>query len=407
MRVVEESQLRPGRSELVDEAGHISPRALLEDDVWLLNYDSVQSFGPTLLRPDWDVVVLDEAQAIKNPGTASSRNARGLKARFAIASTGTPVENRVADLFPLADVVCPGVLGRNPAEFATRFPEGDPATPHSLRAALRVGTGAPALLLRREKNEILAGALPAKRVEVVRLPMSPKQRQHERELVGAMTHKRGGTLELLAQLQKLYQHPALLEEGDSEALSLEQLLAESPKMAWLLTLLREIESRQEKVLVFTLWTRMQAIIGRLLAETFPALGEGNFVINGEASNMKSAHRRIAEVSSRPGFGALILSPLAAGTGLTITAATHVVYYGRWWNPAREDQATDRAHRIGQTKPVTVWIPVLHHPEDPSRGFDVRLHQLVEGKRTVAGDFLAPAALDVTADELRHHIGDSV
>jgi hypothetical protein len=91
--------------------------------------------------------------------------------------------------------------------------------------------------------------------------------------------------------------------------------------------------------------------------------------------------------------------LAAGTGLTITAATHVIHYGRWWNPAREDQATDRAHRIGQTKPVTVWVPVLHHPGNRAAGFDVGLHELVERKRTLARDFLSPPHFDIGDDDL--------
>ncbi len=110
-------------------------------------------------------------------------------------------------------------------------------------------------------------------------------------------------------------------------------------------------------------------------------------------------RHIEAFSEAKGFGVLVLSPLAAGVGLTITAANHVVHYGRWWNPAKEDQATDRAYRIGQTKPVTVYYPLLHHPDDPTRGFDIRLHDLAKKKRELASNFLVPqdAAAPTAAD----------
>lgn len=109
----------------------------------------------------------------------------------------------------------------------------------------------------------------------------------------------------------------------------------------------------------------------------------------DSNQKKKSQGLIDEFSSRQGFNVLILSPLAAGAGLNITAANHVIHYGRWWNPAREDQATARAHRIGQTKDVYVHHLVMHHPHDPAMGFDVKLHDYVESKRGMAADFLAP------------------
>lgn len=115
------------------------------------------------------------------------------------------------------------------------------------------------------------------------------------------------------------------------------------------------------------------------------------IINGAPENRRAALHVIRDFSARPGFDVLVLSPLAAGIGLTITAANHVIHYGRWWNPAKEDQATDRAHRIGQNREVHVYYPLLHHPGARERGFDIRLHELVERRRQVARDFLAPEA----------------
>lgn len=394
VRIVRAADLRAG-GPLVDGMGVVHDRELQENDVWLVTYDSLQSFGPTLLQPNWDAVVLDEAQAIKNPATARSRNARGLKARFAIASTGTPVENRLEDIFPISDFAFPGVLGGNPNEFRTRFPTADGRAVQQMRSTLRYGDGPDALLLRREKALVMQ-TLPPKVTTVVKMPMSPTQRAHEQRIVDRFGGRKGGMLEMLGDLQKLYQHPSLLDPSSAaDGDPLPRLLAESPKLAWLKTSLLELARRGEKVLIFTIRVRMQAIIARLLATEFPdVFRQRNVIINGDPSNMKTAITRIDAFSERPGFDALVLSPLAAGTGLTITAATHVIHYGRWWNPAREDQATDRAHRIGQRRDVNVWIPVLHHPDDEREGFDMKLHALVERKRQVASDFLSPADLDI-------------
>jgi hypothetical protein len=117
------------------------------------------------------------------------------------------------------------------------------------------------------------------------------------------------------------------------------------------------------------------------------------IINGAPENRVKALSHIDSFSRSPGFDVLILSPLAAGVGLNITAANHVIHYGRWWNPAKEDQATDRAYRIGQTRPVTVYYPVLHTPGRPDAGFDIKLDGLVRRKRDVARDLLDPVGDD--------------
>ena len=133
---------------------------------------------------------------------------------------------------------------------------------------------------------------------------------------------------------------------------------------------------------------MQGVLQLVLAACF-RLGVVR-VINGDPQNRQAAQHFIQEFSEAPGFNVMVLSPLAAGTGLNIQAANHVIHYGRWWNPAKEDQATDRAYRIGQQRPVTVYYPVVHHPGQPEEGFDVKLDQLVQRKRDMARDFLSPA-----------------
>jgi SNF2 family DNA or RNA helicase len=340
------------------------------------------------------VVVLDEAHAIKNPDTYRSRAARGLKRRFGICSTGTPVENRLSDLWGLYDFLSPGkpfsTIKNFQKDYESDLEQGIPKVRSDLRYPSTRST-----LLRRTKNEVLS--LPEKTAVVHRIDMTAEQVELERK-VTRYGEKNGGILRVLQDLQKLYQHPRLLlPEAERQGLSSETALRESPKLALCMKVLREIQAAGEKVLVFTLWTAMQELLVQVIKKE---LGLAKVtIINGEPAQRSKAIPSIAEFGNVDGFNVMVLSPLAAGTGLTITAANHIIHYGRWWNPAKEDQATDRAYRIGQSRPVRVHYPLLNHPGDPSLGFDVKLHELVEGKRGMARDFLSPQAQDVTLHDI--------
>jgi SNF2 domain-containing protein/helicase-like protein len=354
-------------------------------DYVLTNYETLEAYQQSLLTIDWNVVILDEAQRIKNSDTYCARAARGLKRRFGICSTGTPVENRLSDLWGLYDFLSPGEPFSTIREFKTEYETDVEAGVAGVRVALRYpGTGSS--LLRRTKSEVLD--LPPKTPVLHAIPMTPRQVEHERSITRA-----GPIFKILQGLQKLYQHPRLLlPDGErSIGLTVQQAIDESPKLALCIQILEDIQRAGEKALVFTLWTAMQD----LLVDVIKAkLGVARVrVINGDPAQRRRALDYIKEFSATDGFDVLVLSPLAAGTGLTITAANHVIHYGRWWNPAREDQATDRAYRIGQTRPVHVHYPLLHHPGKPDVGFDMKLHALVEGKRGMARDFLAPQAED--------------
>lgn len=399
IRTFSSSELAPGRGALVEQDGRIRSRALEEHSIWSTNYETLQAYGEKLARVEWNVVVLDEAQAIKNPMTAVSRNIRALKRRFAITATGTPIENRLSDLFPLADFSAEGLLAANARDFDERYRHDDASAVARLRAELRIGCEADACLLRREKRHI-ARDLPRKLERVVMLEMTPEQRSLEANLVRAARGSATGRLRLIGELQKLYQHPRLLFGAGELGESVHTLVDESPKLAWLKTELHARRAANDKVLIFALWRRMQDIIRCMLEAEFPdVMQQRNVTINGEPDSVARAEQRIDTFSATPGFDVLILSPKVAGTGLTITAANHVIHYGRWWNPAREDQASDRAYRIGQTRDVYVHIPVVHHPGEPSRGFDVALHELVTRKRELAADFLSPNRGDLTAADL--------
>lgn len=187
----------------------------------------------------------------------------------------------------------------------------------------------------------------------------------------------------------LYQHPYLLSKVDV-ATNTSTAISDSPKLQKTLEIIDNIKVKGEKVLVFTLWTEMQSLLQRVFNDIY---GLGVDVINGEINSQYRGSARspaldiIDKFSKSDGFNILILSPLAAGAGLNITAANHIIHYGRWWNPAKEDQSTDRAYRIGQEKTVYVHYPVLVSSD--GEGFDKKLDQRVREKRQMAFDILKP------------------
>lgn len=405
----------PGRlKELRDEGlrglrlptGQLDAELLKTFDIVIASYETLARYAKSLLGIDWDVVVLDEAHRIKNHGTQWSVAARGLsgaqgserprKFDFAVCATGTPVENAVTDLWALYDFLSPGHPFGSYEDFRRTY-EKEERAPALLAAELRVGS-ITSSILRRNKAEAL-GDLPAKTYQPVLRPMTPFQHDQEGAIVRSPAAKSGGTFKILEQLQKLYQHPWLLDRDEVHLdRSHEDALAASPKLAACIEILEQIQAKEEKALIFTLWTRMQWLLKDVVEQRFklPPIS----IINGDPQNRQRAQDNIQRLSEASGFGVMILSPLAAGVGLTITAANHVIHYGRWWNPAKEDQASDRAYRIGQRRPVTVYYPLLHHPDAPDKGFDVKLEELVCRKRAMARALLEPADDgDVSAGEL--------
>jgi SNF2 family DNA or RNA helicase len=352
---------------------------VLQPTYFVLSYDAFARYQQELLKRQWASAILDESQNIKNPDTYRARAARGLKRTFGICATGTPVENRLRDLWTQFDFLSPGKPFSTPKAFCSEYECVDDGTTR-LRVALRYPSSS-SPVLHREKRDILR-SLPAPTVEVHALPMTREQATEEERIV--RTEKQA--LKILGSLQKLYQHPALLRANQAQALDPKAAIDASPKLHKCIELLQRVRAAGEKALIFTLWSQMQELLGDVIQYSF---GFRPNVVNG-ASNQSGQSKKILErFSEGEGFGVLIMSPLAAGAGLNVTAANHVIHYGRWWNPAKEDQATARAHRIGQTRNVHVHYLVLHDPDDPSLGFDRKLHDYVEQKRQTASDFLAP------------------
>jgi len=303
----------------------------------------------------WDTVVLDEAQYVKNPSAQRTRAARSLTAQHRIAMTGTPVENNVGELWSIMEILNPGLLGSR-SSFKKRFfrPIQNERDEEAMRDLKRI-TGP--FILRREKTDPkVIDDLPEKQEMTVYTSLTEEQVSLYQAVVKETTaalegekseldmERRGLVLSTLTQLKQICNHPAQYLHDDS------QIAGRSGKLSRLEEMLEEMLAAGERALIFTQYTEMGEILKRHLQETF---GREVLFLHGGIQQEKRDRMvtRFQEADDPPPF--FLLSLKAGGTGLNLTRASHVFHYDRWWNPAVENQATDRAFRIGQTKRVQV------------------------------------------------------
>ncbi len=373
----------------------------------ITTYQTLRDYQFSLCSIDWGMVIFDEAQNIKNPNALQTRAAKGLKSDFTLVATGTPVENSLKDFWCLMDTACPGHLG-NYQSFRENYvlpilqAAGDEIEDvrgqvgRQLR--LRVGP----LMLRRLKEDNLEG-LPEKNIYVgiqaeewEYMPLLDKVMFNSQLDIYDATLKVQAEAEtnvVLGALQRLRDvslHPQLADRGmlkiPEKDKALIALVNESGKLESLLSVLVEIKGRQEKCIIFAVNKRLQEFVSLALGRFFK-LGPLP-VINGDTkavakkATVKTRKSIIKEFEDHIGFNIIIMSPVAAGVGLTVVGANNVIHLERHWNPAKEAQATDRVYRIGQDKNVNVFVPILHHPVHES--FDVNLHHLLS-KKTLLKD----------------------
>ncbi len=352
--------------------------ALTNVDLVLTTYGLVGK-QDWLRRLTWSVVILDEAQAIKNPGARQSRAVKELKSPVRFALTGTPVENNLGDLWSLFDFLNPGLLGRATdfSRYTRRMAETDePGAFSALRQLVR-----PYILRRLKSDRSVISDLPDKTEMRAFCALSKRQAALYADTVRDLTaqlnevnglQRRGVVLAYLMRLKQLCNHPAqLLGSGDYAP-------DESGKFQRLAELAGEIASRQEKVLVFTQFREMTEPLHHFMAGIFNRPG---LVLHGGTS-VKDRRGLVEEFQREDGPPFFILSLKAGGTGLTLTEAGHVIHFDRWWNPAVENQATDRAYRIGQQKNVLVHKFVC-------RGtLEEKIDRLITEKQSLADEVLA-------------------
>ncbi|NYF53909.1 SNF2-related protein [Tunturiibacter gelidoferens] len=383
----------------------ISPSEFAKYRVVITNYQTLTNYQhsfaqliPDTQRSIWSVLITDEAQEYKSPSTKISHALKALHPDVHIACTGTPVENRLLDLWNLIDTVQPALLGTSKG-FITKYEQaaGDSSERLlELKQSLLFNT-ANAFVLRRNKSEVLKD-LPPKTFEPLYSEMTEWEIRMHQELLNSVDG--GSPLKILHKLVALYQHPSLLRE-DGGALDARKLLGESSKLRAVIELLKSIKRRGEKCVIFAYRISMQQILSTVIEHEY---GLQVDIVNGsteksggvDAGSLGSQQARrtrnamLERFRNTRGFNVIILSPFVASIGLTITEANHVIHYGRWWNPAVEAQATDRVYRIGQTKAVHVHLPILRDTQGRlPKSFDQNLHELIQEKQLQAENFLSP------------------
>ncbi len=367
----------------------------------LTTYQTLRKYRFSFAKADWSAVIFDEAQNIKNPNALQTIAAKALKGLYRIMLTGTPVENHLGDLWCILDTAEPGPLGSF-SEFRTNWilrMKKEPDKANEIGMELRNHVAG--LMLRRTKDEELDG-LPTKEgeSEPILINMTPEQLSayesviqaiSENEVKNDSNEKRINNQHLAAlwQLRQVSLHPDLISGGDiksggSKKASISEL-KRSGKLNWLLDCLDNIRAKNEKALIFCVQKKLQEALsinlGRIYNLSVPVIN-GDTKASSKTTPEKTRLGLIDQFSKQAGFNICILSPIAAGAGLNIVEANHIIHLERHWNPAKEDQATDRAYRIGQTRPVKVYLPVLTHPNIAS--FDLVLYRLLEQKRSLQG-----------------------
>ena len=366
-------------------------------DVVLTTYATAARDAEMLADVDWHRLVVDEAQVIKNPASETAQALRGISARSRLALTGTPIENGLGDLWAILDFTNPGLVGPRTA-FISQLSRSDD-NGRGGEAALRALNGL--LVFRRTKLEpAIAAELPDKIDEIDHCGMTQEQiglyqAVLDRLLAGGLdedtTKRKGQVLAAITALKQICDHPAAYVHDDDQALP-----GRSGKLARLDEIVDAVFEAGERILVFTHFARWGE---KLAAHLSARMGVGIDCYHGGLSRTVR-DRLVKDFQEGKGPGALVLSLKAGGSGLNLTAANHVVLYDRWWNPAVEDQARDRAWRIGQQNTV-----ICHRLVCPGT-IDERVEEVVAGKRRVA-DLVLPASSslgDLSVDELRLALG---
>jgi SNF2 family DNA or RNA helicase len=363
------------------------------------SYPLLQRDSEILKDVNWSAVILDEAQNIKNSETKQSRAARALKSDYRVALTGTPVENNVGDLWAIMEFLNPGFLGAQ-SEFRKTFfipiqAQRDPEA----SARLKRLTG-PFILRRLKTDKTIIADLPEKNEMKVFCALTKEQAslyaavaqdaiKSIKESEGIQ--RRGQVLATLSKLKQVCNHPAQFL-GDNSAIP-----GRSGKLARLTEMLEEALAEGDRALVFSQFAEMGAIIQRHLQETF---GREVIFLHG-ATPKKQRDRMVDRFQSSNGNGdspsVFVLSLKAGGTGLNLTAANHVFHFDRWWNPAVENQATDRAFRIGQTRNVQV------HKFICAGTLEDKIDEMIENKRSIAASVVGAGEnwlTELSTDQLK-------
>ncbi len=408
-------KLKNAKNELKQELGNIQyalkigqkysiERLDLPGRIVITTYQTLRDYQFSLCSIDWGIVCFDEAQNIKNPNALQTRAAKGLKANFKIAITGTPVENELRDFWCIFDTIKPGFLDSYQnfrKKYIVPIIKSDISSENEIRKniGIQLRKKVDNFMIRRTKEEKLDG-LTNKHIKEVKIEMKDQHLNTYNMLINfiqsqkELTPNKGSyVLEGLHKLKYVSLHPYLITQNDLSMIpsnNLKEVFLSSNKMEILLEILNDIKNKNEKVIIFLINKKIQVFLKLFLSKEFNLEID---IINGDTKavsknkNLLTRKKMIDNFESSKNFNIIIMSPVAAGTGLTIVGANHVIHFERHWNPAKESQATDRVYRIGQKKDVFVYLPILEHPNIES--FDVKLSRLLNNKIDIKDAIITP------------------
>ena len=371
-------------------------------DIILTNYESLRISQLNFCAVEFDIIVLDEAQKIKTPGTMVTNAAKALKGRFKVAMTGTPVENSLLDLWCIMDFCVPGLLG-NAKSFAAKYQNPlKKADTDLIALGNEIHDKLGLYFIRRLKSDV-AKDLPEKHEFKESKIMPSIQESMYRHAVNEykLGHQPNMLLTIL-DIKQISEHPYLYDSS-LPTREMDEIVDTSARLQITLSFIDRIQNRNEKVIVFAERKDTQRMLQQVFFERYGIVSK---IINGDTPpfvsewnmNKQSRQASIDEFQVVDGFNIIIMSPIAAGMGLNVTAANNVIHYSRHWNPAKENQATDRAYRIGQDKDVYVYYPMAICKD--FRTFDQTLDDLLSRKTSLATSTIFPTErIEVTQEEL--------
>lgn len=425
-------------------AKHTVNRLDMPGRLVLTTYQTLRDYQFSLSHVDWEVVVFDEGQNLKNPNAMSTNAARALKASFKLLASATPVENSLKELWSLMDVCSPGVLGTwdqfhaeyikpisdIPKPSIDKFPYTSgpykqlefeevialykaklESVKNQIGSELKDHIGT--YMLRRTKAQQLKG-LPTKRVFTgdsqsklgifkpqLAQAMDGVQLDCYQDLIDNVnsahrTEKAKVVLASLNAMRLASIHPSLhlKKPIPRNAKTLIKEASLSAKIKSLIWILDQIHKRNEKVIIFANTRDVQNYAAALVAAIYqfrPDIINGATKAVSKQTSVMTRKRIISRFQAQPGFGVIIMSPIAAGVGLTVTKANNVIHLERLWNPAKENQATDRVYRIGQLADVSVYLPCALHPDRKS--FDLLLGEVIESKMVLFDSIFTVQTID--------------
>ena len=331
-------------------------------DIVFITYESLRINNIALGKVNWKVMICDEAQKIKSPRTLVTVAAKAQNADFKIICSATPIENSLEDLWTLVDYSKPGLLG-SLKEFKQEYIlKGDSLKTEELQDLNdRLYSKIEDFYIIREKD-ILPKALPNKSIKLYKV----KPTEKEIDVLEKIKETEEHTLSAIQKMLGVCSHVDAFSEIIVNKSNISDIIKKSSKLMAVKDILEKIKSKNEKVIIFTRLKKVQKILHLAISEWF---GLECYIVNGEDSNLNRRTEKINEFRNSNGFNVIILSPEVAGFGITITEANHVIHYTRLWNPAKEDQATDRVYRIGQDKDVVVHYPMISFGKNEVVNYD--------------------------------------